>query len=158
MIQLDFAAGSAEAALAARPYEVGYSQHTGAERAAWGDSKLQLVDGTHPVVYSALGSHANYFGSALPPRPGAAPGLGCDDTIGPSRDVHPVVDVVPTDGAAYLNAYPWLGFAGHWGEEHSGFYNGPTGPNTKEQWTQPIAWADSEWRDKSYTVPEAGKF
>jgi hypothetical protein len=158
MIQLDFDAGSAGAALGVHPYEVGYSQHTGAERAAWGDAKLRLVDGTHPIVYSALGSHANYFGSALHLGRSAAQGVGCDDTIGPSRDVRPVVAVVPTGQTAYLKAYPWLGFAGHWGEQHSGFYNGPTGPNTKEQWASPIAWAESEWRDKSYTVPEAGKF
>src|SRR6185437_2782797 len=91
MIQLDFDAGSAGAALAAHPYEVGYSQHTGAERATWGDAKLQLVDGTHPLVYSALGSHANYFGSALHLGRSAAQGVGCDDTIGPFREVHPVV-------------------------------------------------------------------
>jgi hypothetical protein len=46
-----------------------------------------------------------------------------------------------------------LGFEGHWGEEREGFYNGPTGPNTKPQWTEPLAWAGEEWRDKSFTVP-----
>jgi hypothetical protein len=54
---------------------------------------------------------------------------------------------------AYLRTYPWLGFEGHWGEEHEGFYNGPTGPNTKPQWTEPITWANEEWRDQSFTVP-----
>ena len=48
MIQLDFDASDAAAALKTDPYEVGYSQHTGGERAAWGSSKLKLVDGTHP--------------------------------------------------------------------------------------------------------------
>jgi hypothetical protein len=33
--------------------------------------------------------------------------------------------VIPTAKSAYLQAYPWLGFDGHWGEEHEGFYNGP---------------------------------
>lgn len=51
LIQLDFAARTAAAALAAKPTEVGYSQHEAAERAQWGDEKLQLVGGTHPVVY-----------------------------------------------------------------------------------------------------------
>jgi len=157
MIQLDFDAPTAEAALATRPAEVGYSQHTGAEKASWGDSKLQLVDGTHPVVYSALGSHANYFGSELYLGRSAAQGVGCDDTIGPSRDVNPAVELVPTAAGEYLKAYPWLAFDGHWGEEHSGFYNGPTGPNTKEQWTRPIEWAQTEWRDEAYVVPAAGK-
>src|SRR5436305_3143703 len=32
------------------------------------------------------------------------------------------------------------------------FFNGPTGPNLKEQWTEPIRWSEG-WRDRSYTVP-----
>ena len=50
---------------ASEPVEVGYSQHEGAERADWGDDKLELVDGTHPVVYPAAGSHANFFDESL---------------------------------------------------------------------------------------------
>jgi hypothetical protein len=63
---------------------------------------------------------------------------------------------VPTEKAAYLRAYPWLGYIGHWGEQHSGFYNGPTGPNTKLQWTQPITWANESFRDTSFVVPAGG--
>ncbi len=55
MVQLNFHANTAEQALQAPPYEVGYSQHESAERATWGASKLQIVDGTHPVVYPSLG-------------------------------------------------------------------------------------------------------
>ena len=65
MIQLVFDAGSAEEALETEPLEVGYSQHEGAERAEWGDDKLEVVDGTHPVVYPAAGSHANFFSDSL---------------------------------------------------------------------------------------------
>jgi hypothetical protein len=50
MTQLDFNAQNATQALPITPYEVGYSQHESAERAQWGGGKLQLVDGTHPVV------------------------------------------------------------------------------------------------------------
>jgi hypothetical protein len=153
MIQLDFDAATAAQALAKTPAVVGYSQHQGAESAKWGDRKLQLIGGTHPVVYAALGSHANYFTSALHLGRSAAQGVGCDDTSGTWRELRPIVDVVPTEKAEYLRGYPWLGFKGHWGEDHAGFYNGPTGPNTKPQWTQPIAWANNTWRDKSFTVP-----
>jgi hypothetical protein len=153
MIQLDFDAATAREALGRRPTIVGYSQHQGAESAHWGDPKLQLVGGTHPVVYPARGSHANYFTSALHLGRSAAQGVGCDDTSAPSRELQPQVAVVPSGKTAYLRAYPWLGFDGYWGEDHDGFYNGPTGPNTKLQWTHPITWANHDWRDKSFTVP-----
>jgi hypothetical protein len=153
MIQLDFDASTAKQALRMKPALVGYSQHEGAESAHWGDSKLKIVDGNHPVVYPALGSHANYYTSALHLGRSAAQGVGCDETSGPSRELRPQVTLLPTAKAAYLRSDPWLGFEGHWGEEHEGFYNGPTGPNTKLQWTQPITWASDEWRDKSFTVP-----
>ena len=153
MIQLDFDASTARQALRRQPALVGYSQHEGAESAHWGDSKLRIVDGTHPVVYPALGSHANYYSSALHLGRSAAQGVGCDDTSGPSTELRPTVALIPTAKAAYLRAYPWLGFQGHWGEDREGFYNGPTGPNTKPQWSEPIAWADDEWRDQSFTVP-----
>src|SRR3954469_8265423 len=64
MIQLMFDASSASDALDRAPREVGYSQHSGAERADWGDGKLQRR-GSHPIVYPGAGSHANYFVSSL---------------------------------------------------------------------------------------------
>jgi Vacuolar protein sorting-associated protein 62 len=158
MIQLNFDAHSAAEALREKPAVVGFSQHEGAESADWGDSKLEIVDGTHPVVYPALGSHANYFTSALHLGRSAAQGVGCDDTSGPSFEFRPQVSVIPTEKAAYMRSYPWLGFDGHWGEEHEGFYDGPTGPNTKLQWTEPIVWSTGEWRDKSFTVPVGTSF
>jgi hypothetical protein len=158
MIQLDFEAPTARGALEMKPALIGYSQHEGAESAHWGESKLEILDGTHPVVYSALGSHANYYTPALHLGRSAAEGVGCDETSGPSLEVRPEVSVVPAQRAAYLHDYPWLGFEGHWGEEREGFYNGPTGPTTKPQWTEPIAWANDTWRDKSFTVPAVGSF
>jgi Membrane domain of glycerophosphoryl diester phosphodiesterase len=153
MIQLDFDAPTVTQALSTKPTLIGYSQHEGAESAHWGDSKLEIVDGTHPVVYPALGSHANYYTSALHLGRSAAEGVGCDETTGPSSEVRPDAVLVPTQRAAYLRAYPWLGFEGHWGEEHEGFYNGPTGPTMKLQWSKPITWAHEGWRDKSFSVP-----
>jgi hypothetical protein len=158
MVQLDFDAATPSQALRRKPALVGYSQHEGAESAHWGDSKLEIDAGTHPVVYTALGSHANYYTSALHLGRSAAQGVGCDDASGPSTRLAPKVAVIPTEKAAYLRAYPWLGFQGHWGEEHEAFYNGPTGPNTKVQWTEPITWANTEWHDNSFTVPAATSF
>jgi hypothetical protein len=155
MIQLVFDAPDAEAALAVPPVEVGYSQHEGAEKAAWGDDKLELVDGTHPVVYPAAGSHANFFGSALYIGRSAEEGIGCDDTTGPSRELLPVVKLIPSDPAAARKAFPWIEFQGRWGERQPAFLNGPTGPNLKTQWTEPITWSEG-WRDYSVAVPAGG--
>ena len=88
MIQLVFDAADAREALAKRPAKVGYSSHEGAERAAWGDEKLEIVDGTHPVVYPAAGSHANKFTAALYLGSSADAGVGCDDTRRPARRAH----------------------------------------------------------------------
>jgi hypothetical protein len=153
MIQLDFSAGTAAEALSSRPREVGFSQHEGGERADWGSDKLQIVGGTHPVVYPAMGSHANYYNANLWLGRSAAQGVGCDDTVGPSRQLRPEVALFPTAKDAYLAAFPWLGYDGGWGEEHPQFYGGPTGPNTKSQWTEPITWANESWRDSAFAVP-----
>ena len=78
---MNFRARDATAALEQEPVEVGYSSHEGAERADWGDDKLDLVGGTHPVVYPAAGSHANKFTDALYLGSSAEAGVGCDDTL-----------------------------------------------------------------------------
>jgi len=155
MVQLLFDAASTEEALAGAPTEIGYSQHEGAERAAWDDEKLELVDGTHPVVHPAAGSHANFFDEGLHLGRSAEQGVGCDDTTGPTRELRPEVRTIPSDFAAAREAYPWIAFEGRWGERQKAFYNGPTGPNLKSQWTSPIAWTEG-WRDRSYAVPAGG--
>jgi hypothetical protein len=164
LIQLDFDAPTVAAALRTRPTEVGYSQHAGAERAEWGDAKLELVGRTHPVVYPAEGSHANYFSGTLYLGRSAAQGVGCDDTNEPWRQVEPAVAVIPQAAPAARAAFPWLGYHGRWGEQRSGFYDAPTGPNTKEEWTEPLTWADG-WRSRSFELaggrslgPTATKF
>ena len=155
MIQLDFDASTAAQALHRNPVEVGYSQHEGAERARWGAGKLELVDGTHPVVHVAAGSHANFFGDALYLGSSASEGVGCDDTRGPAHDAPTVVATIPSDPGAARTLFPWIGFQGRWGELQRAFYNGPTGPNLKRQWTEPIQWSEG-WRSRSYAVPAGG--
>jgi hypothetical protein len=156
-VQLVFDASTAEAALHQSPVEIGYSQHEGAERAAWDDTKLERVDGTHPVVHPADGSHANFYGEALYLGSSAKEGVGCDDTRGPTVDVRPKVVTIPSNETAARAAYPWIAFQGRWGELHPAFFNGPEGPNLKEQWTHPITWAQ-DWRSRSYTVPGGSIF
>ena len=156
MIQLVFDAPDAASALDVDPTEVGYSSHEGAERAEWGDEKLELVD-DRPVVYPAAGSHANKYSAALWLGSSAEAGVGCDDTRAPHRELFPRVVTIPSDRAAAEAAYPWIAFEGRWGELQKAFFNGPTGPNLKTQWTQPITWSE-DWRDVSYAVPTGGAF
>jgi hypothetical protein len=157
MIQLVFDAPTAAAALQKSPVDVGYSQHEGAERADWNDPKLERLDGTHPVVHPADGSHANFYGEALYLGSSAQEGVGCDDTRGPTVDVRPKVVTIPSGATAARESYPWIAFEGRWGELHPAFFNGPEGPNLKEQWTHPITWAQ-DWRSRSYTVPGSTVF
>jgi hypothetical protein len=156
VIQLVFAASTAAEALDETPLEVGYSQHSGLEVATWDDPKLATVEGSHPVVYPAAGSHANFYESALYLGTSAEQGFGCDDTRGPSDELRPTVAVIPADPAAAVAAYPWLGYQGRWGQREASFYNGPTGPNTKDSWTRPITYQAQKARDRSYAVPAAG--
>jgi hypothetical protein len=155
MIQLDFDARDARDALGTTPVAAGYSSHEGAERAAWDDPKLELVGGTHPVVYPAAGSHANKYTAALYLGSSADAGVGCDDTRGPHEELRPVVKTIPSDAAAARAAFPWIAFDGRWGEFQPAFFNGPEGPNLKSQWTAPISWSET-WRSRSYAVPTGG--
>lgn len=150
-IQIEFAASTVEEALASEPISVGYAQHEGGERAAWDDGKLER-DGSHPVVYSSAGSHASYFESTVFLGRRGTEGVGCDTTIGPSVATRPLAVVLPNSVAAATDEFAWLDFNGRWGERQSGPFNGPTGPNTKEQWTAPFDWHD-QLRDGSVTIP-----
>ncbi|MGH3138017.1 MAG: hypothetical protein ACRDPV_16150 [Gaiellaceae bacterium] len=157
MVQLVFDTDDPAEALSREPVETGYSQHEGAERADWGDDKLEVVDGTHPVVYPAAGSHANFYEPALHLGSSAEQGVGCDDTSGSSRELSPVVRTIPGDPAQAKAEFPWIAFEGRWGELQRAFFNGPTGPNQKTQWFEPIRWSEA-WRDESYAVPAGGAF
>jgi hypothetical protein len=157
MIQLDFDAKNAHEALSSSPTTIGYSQHEGAERADWGSSKLARVGGTHPVVFPAAGSHANFYDAGLFLGSSASQGVGCDNTTGPHHDLHPAVATIPSDPAQAREQFPWIAFEGRWGELQPSFFNGPTGPNLKTQWTEPIKWSEG-WRERSFAVPTASVF
>lgn len=155
-IQILFDAGTAEEALDQEPVAVGYSQHEGLETAEWGEDKLQIVDGTHPVVHPAAGSHANYYDAALYLGRSGTQGFGCDDTRNPGDPLDPAVVVIPQDPAAASETVPWVDYVGHWGQQERAFYNGPTGPITKTSWASPITDQEERGRDRSYAVPAAG--
>lgn len=155
MIQVDFDVPTVAAALTAQPSRTAYAQHEGSETAEWGEDKLRLVGGTHPVVYPGQGSHASYYSQEHWLGRGATTGFGCDDTTAPGTEIRPHVTLLPTQVPTDRNdAFAWLAFSGHWGEKQPTFNNGPTGPATKTQWSTPIAWVEDEGRPASVDLPQ----
>jgi hypothetical protein len=153
MIQLLFDAGSPEDALALGPASVAFAQHEGSEVATWSDPKL-LRDGDHVVVYPAQGSHAAYFTQSQWFGKSAAAGFGCDDTSALGVEIRPDVVLLPNDPTT--PGFEWLSFTGRWGEKAPSFNNGPTGPNTKDQWSAPVTWQVEEGRDAAVALPVIG--
>ena len=131
-----------------RPLTAGYSRHCSGAQRAW--SRVPKRGG-RPVVYVALGSHANYFGPGafrLDKRcwPEQAVivfenyGKPLRDFTGAGRTISPsLVRVTAT-------APRWMRFPGTWGEDQVVFFPqatfttgaGPTGPAFKRIWRSPI--------------------
>ena len=150
-IQLLFDVGTVAEALRSDPVSTGYAQHEGGERADWDSDKLDR-EGTRPVVYPSAGSHASYYSSALYIGRSASEGFGCDTTDGPSVRADPEVILLPDAVSGPDDPFAWLEFDGRWGERQRGAFNGPTGPQDKERWTEPVGWHEN-LRDASVVVP-----
>jgi RsiW-degrading membrane proteinase PrsW (M82 family) len=130
------------------PEWVVLSQHHGGTRRAWPSAPVE--DGTHPVVYVALGSHANYFaGDEIYPN-GKDVGnrrIEIMDRTGSFSRVTPEVILLPDraglseDPGAWAGA-EWLPFRGRWGEAAvQSDFGGPLGPADKGmKWEQPYTW------------------
>jgi hypothetical protein len=150
-IQIVFPVGTVGGALLTEPDTVAYSQHEGGERADWDSDKVDKVD-THPVVYSAVGSHASYFSESLWLGASATEGVGCDDTRGPMLQKRLKAFVIPSTVHSAHAPYAWIAFEGRWGQKLPGANNGPTGPNMKPRWAAPFEWED-EARVASFALP-----
>ncbi len=150
-IQLAFDAGTPEQALGEAPYRIVLFQHAGGEQAGWLDRRVQK-NGTHPVVYAAAGSHATYYDSQLYLGNGShGSGVGCDNTTGPVVGTRPRAVLLP-DQPSTSGPYAWLSYTGHWGQREASFNDGPTGPVTKAQWSEPLSWMNGT-RTTSPIVP-----
>lgn len=153
MIQLIFEAGTVEEALTQAPTAVGYSQHGGGEYADWDSDKLQR-EGDRPIVWVAAGSHSNQFANEnyIGRAEEDGVGFGCDDASGASIRMETAAIVVLTTAESADDEFAWINFEGRWGEQLSGEFNGPTGPNTKRAWTQPFGWQE-DLRSSNVEVP-----
>ena len=153
-MQITFDASSPEEALGTEPSEMILFQHAGGERAEWNDAKVEK-EGSHPVVYPAAGSHATFYRSAVFVGNGSrGSGVGCDNTAEPLRRLDPEAVLLP-DRPPYEGRFAWLGFDGRWGQKEKGFNNGPTGPQTKTQWSEPFTWMEDQ-RWSSPRMPGGG--
>lgn len=132
------------------------SQHHGGTKRTW--AATQIEENTHPVIYVALGSHANYFwGNEIYPN-GMNIGnsrLEILDRTGDVGRVIPRVILLPSREEAATNSDPigslnWIIFKGHWGEQAGQEdFGGPTGPADKgEQWSLPYEWGVSQPLDQ----------
>ena len=152
MVQLLIDAPSVQQALTTTPTSLAFAQHEGSETALWTDPKVHK-DGDHVAVYPGQGSHAAYYTQAQWFGKSAAAGFGCDNTQAPGTVLHPTVVVLPETASG---DFAWLSFTGRWGEKAPSFNNGPTGPNTKTQWTHPVTWQEEQGRPEAVDLPPIG--
>ncbi len=133
-----------------KPLLVAGSRHCSGARRDWARVARR---GTHPVVYVALGSHANYFGpgeipldrSCWPPVARAifkAYGVPLRDHVAHGQELTPAL--APVAAAAPS----WMTFAGAWGETQYvhfpknapfAYGYGPKGPAFHALWRKPLA-------------------
>ncbi len=140
------------------PKSSSYSQHLSGQSASWGD--VEKRSDTHPIVYVALGSHANYFRSYQG-------NFGFEsDTVGGDGEllVYDEYDLILL-GEIGLGNHPssqdWLDFGGRWGDwalyvDAIRGTAGPYGPakgDNSEKWLSPMGWGlDLEELDGTFLI------
>ncbi len=115
---------SVELGPAGVPVAIAASQHDEGVTRPW--ARVTLAGGTHPVVYVALGSHANYLSPGyhgvpgvphvIPTRFSGVPLPEPDYTSGQVTLGPPGTASVPLSVVDISNGAPWLSFAGPWGD------------------------------------------
>ena len=133
-----------------QPISAAYSQHFGGEVAAWAD--VEKTNTTHPNVYVAKGSHANYFR----PYQGKV-GLENDEVANdgfvlPYNDPTVTFELLGELGAGnHSISQDWIEYGGRWGNwtnlaDAAIGFAGPYGPghqDNSEKWFSPAAWASA---------------
>jgi hypothetical protein len=137
---------------AGTPLTVAYSQHAKGRRRAWAQAPKR--GGLHPLVYVALGSHANFPSTGehalVPPAVDQAT-INVMRAYGialPADHTAKGMVIRPALVRVTSRAPSWMTFAGAWGE--SGYVHipgrdplvagaGPRGPAFHAQWRRPVA-------------------
>jgi hypothetical protein len=133
-----------------RPLLVGLSEHCAGARRDWARAPRR---GSRPVVYVALGSHANYFTPGRKPLSRScwpkealavydAYKVPLFDSVARGRTVSPGVSRITAASPS------WMRFAGTWGEDQFVHFpgvvplrygTGPAGPALHGLWRRPVA-------------------
>jgi hypothetical protein len=136
---------------AGHPLVAGYSQHEKGVRREWAKVPKR---GLRPLVYVALGSHANYFAPGthrFDPRVQNALLISVIRQAGHQPVDHAGRGAVVRPRLVRVSARTpvWMTFAGKWGEDSylhvpggvpSAYSSGgPTGPAFHQQWRRPVA-------------------
>jgi hypothetical protein len=133
-----------------RPLVVGTSRHCGGARREWPRVNKR---GTHPVVFVALGSHANYFAPGEVPLarrcfPPVALAIIDAYKLDLRDHVAAGVTTVPRIVRVTSTSPGWMTFSGAWGETQYvhfpdnapfAFGFGPSGPAFHTLWRRPLA-------------------
>jgi hypothetical protein len=129
-----------------QPLEAAYSQHCTGQRMQWAHVEKSPANSSHPVVYVALGSHANYFSAGtgplgLIPIPASCIPAALSSIL-PSLPFLKVDDQVLAGGAVVgpagtgvepatihaIDGQAWSTFGGFWGESEYFSTPIPLGP------------------------------
>jgi hypothetical protein len=140
------------------PLYVGYSQHCLGQRRTW--SKVPRWHGTHPIVYVAAGSHANYLSKGEHPIETSCLPAGTAELLqahhldlpvdyadGGGKPSGPSAFGADATSVSAINGGPnWVAFPGFWGEYEYLFSpfglevigTSPVGPAYHLVWADPL--------------------
>jgi DNA-binding beta-propeller fold protein YncE len=137
-----------------QPVDVTYTTHNGGKTRTWDDTSVARIESTHPVVYVARGSHANYFDLGVQNMISEIDSCFIDYTEAVKVKTPQSLRQFHDFGGLPIESYHlvsisddtgWVNWLGHWGEyEFLGVCEGlagPRGPGVHSSWKDPINFA-----------------